>query len=351
MFRLFTGNSANEIWQAANNAFRSGVGVFPQDSRSGPTLEILHAAFSLPDPKQRWVFSRTPPINIAFAIAEVVWIMAGRNDAQFLNYFNRQLPKYAGFEPHYHGAYGHRLRLHHQGLDQLNRAYKVLSNNPDSRQVVLQIWDSRVDLPNEDGSPTAPDIPCNIAAMLKVRNGALEWTQIMRSNDLHRGLPYNLVQFTTLHEVMSGWLGIRLGTYNQLSDSLHLYKDCLELAESPCALSSVPNTDSLALPKAQSDKAFATLANHAEAISSSTFSAKELLCLQSRTDLPPAFRNLLCLLCAEGARREYSNDLANDVMRSCTNATYRTLYSLWLSRFTEVPQSTSVSRCDVRHTL
>ena len=59
--------------------------------------------------------------------------------------------------------------------------------------------------------------------MLKVRDGALEWTQILRSNDVFRGLPYNFVQFTMMQEIMAGWLNLRVGSYNQLSDSLHIY--------------------------------------------------------------------------------------------------------------------------------
>lgn len=332
MFRLFSGANADELWLAANDALRSGTNVLHQQSRNGPTREILHAALSLSNPTQRWVYSRNPPINVAFAVAEVIWIMAGRNDAQFLNYYNRQLPKFAGFKAQYHGAYGHRLRLHLRGLDQLTRAYQILLNNPDSRQVVLQIWDSQLDLPRQDGSPVSEDIPCNIAAMLKVRNGALEWTQIMRSNDLHRGLPYNLVQFTSLHEVMAGWLGVRLGSYNHMSDSLHIYEDCMQFASTSSECKTIYNSDSLALPKTQSEMAFRQLARHAEAISSSMLTENELSRLSTIDDLPESFRNILCLLCAEGARREYSIDAALSIMNACTNEGYRVLFDRWLRR-------------------
>ena len=83
----------------------------------------------------------------------------------------------------------------------------------------------RVDLPDLDGSPANEDIPCNVLAMLKVRDGALHWTQVMRSNDLFLGLPYNIVQFTMLQEVLAGWLGVRVGPYNVVIDSLHVYVD------------------------------------------------------------------------------------------------------------------------------
>jgi len=82
---------------------------------------------------------------------------------------------YTGPGKRYHGAYGHRLWCWF-GFDQLERTYLALKNNPDSRQVVLHIWDPKIDLPDEEGRPAAPDVPCNVLSMLKVRDGKLEWT-------------------------------------------------------------------------------------------------------------------------------------------------------------------------------
>src|SRR5258708_3210956 len=122
MFRVFESRTADEAWQKISSAVRSSDGTSVQGSRIGETREILHAAISISEPRQRWVLSRNPPINVAFALAEIIWIMAGRNDSAYLNYFNSDLPKYAGHGATYHGAYGYRLR---KGLkiDQLDRAY------------------------------------------------------------------------------------------------------------------------------------------------------------------------------------------------------------------------------------
>ena len=58
------------------------------------------------------VVSRKRPLNVAFALAEVVWIMTGRRDLKFLKFWNRRLPRFVGPGPELHGAYGHRLRGH-----------------------------------------------------------------------------------------------------------------------------------------------------------------------------------------------------------------------------------------------
>ncbi len=138
MMSAFHGQSADMVWQEAAEAFRRSIGVRNQDSRGGSTKEILHAAMSISDPRQRWVVSRESPINIAFALAEVVWFMAGRRDLAFLEYWNKEYRKFVGPGPELHGAYGYRLR-HQFGIDQLDRAYLALKHKADTRQVVLQI--------------------------------------------------------------------------------------------------------------------------------------------------------------------------------------------------------------------
>jgi thymidylate synthase len=281
------------------------------------------------------VSSRNPPINVAFALADVIWIMAGRNDSAFLNYFNRGLPKYCGTGPTYHGAYGHRLRRR-LSIDQLERAYQSLTKNPESRQVVLQIWDSTVDLPAPDGQPSAEDVPCNIAAMLKVRDGALEWTQVMRSNDVFRGLPYNLIQFTTMQEIVAGWLDVKLCSYHHLSDSLHLYDRDLSNLEALEPTMAVENQESLALSKSEFDLVLQELEQRSEAITNDNTSSNTLVEMIRTCDLPTPYRNILCVLCAEGARRREASDCVDGIMACCTNAVYQQLFTRWFSRFKAV---------------
>jgi len=332
LFRVINGRTADDAWQEVACAFRNGDGVSVQASRNGPTREILHAAISVSDPRQRWVVSRNPPINIAFALAEIVWIMAGRNDSVFLNYFNRGLPKYCGNGPIYHGAYGHRLRKQLK-VDQLVRAYQVLKKNPESRQVVLQVWDGTVDLPKADGQPSSEDIPCNVVAMVKVRDDALEWTQIMRSNDVFRGLPYNFVQFTTMQEIVAGWLGLSPGTYNQLSDSLHVYEQDLNQMESAQPVPMNKNTDLFALSKNEFDLVFGELEKQSNAVIDQTISTESLVEQVKKCNLPAAYRNVLCVLCAEGARKRKHVNRIHEIMACCTNPGYLHLYDRWLSRF------------------
>ena len=332
MITLFQAATADDVWHQVSRAFRRSDGVTIQDGRGGPTRELLHASISIEDPRQRWAVSRRPALNPALALAEVVWIMTGRRDLAFLEFWSREYRKYAGDGPKLHGAYGYRIRRH-LSIDQLDRAFRALSSNPDTRQVVLQIWDSEVDMPNPDGTPVDNDIPCNVVSMPKVRDGRLEWLQVIRSNDVFRGLPYNLVQFTSLQEILAGWLNVKCGTYNQVSDSLHVYE---RNADSVLATEPLPhvalNTDSLALPRDESDRVFKELEGRVERMIDPDLRPVALRKLASWDSAPEAYRNIMTVLVAETFRRRGDTDSAVEAMSSCTNPAYQQLWTQWLAR-------------------
>lgn len=334
MFQTIEANSADQLWIKAASWFRSDGLAVAQDSRAGQTSEVMRVGLTLEEPRQRWIASRVPAMNPAFALAEVIWILAGRNDSAFLNYFNPKLPRFAGQGETYHGAYGYRMRRHFE-VDQLERVWKILSSNPDSRQVVLQIWDCSGDLPIEDGSPRAADIPCNVVGLLKLRSNRLEWTQIMRSNDLYLGLPHNIIQFSTLQEVMSGWLNAELGHYHHFTDSLHLYESDGKMSDriSPCTVP--PNTDSVALPKALSDESIASLSKFCDGLISEGVSAVDAIRGFERLQVHPSFRNWAAILCAEALRRRGSIQDIGIVLSQCTNDCLRFMFERWLCRVSE----------------
>jgi thymidylate synthase len=221
MTYLISGDSADEVWKKAFSlVIDEGE---KDDSRAGACIELLNVSLFVETPSKRWVQSRYPRISPAFAVAEVFWILSGSNCARFINFWNPALPRFSGNVSKYHGAYGYRLR-HYFGSDQILNAYHALASNCQSRQVVMNIYSCRSDFPNDEGRPAAADIPCNICSMLKVRDGKLHWSQILRSNDLIFGVPYNFIQFTTIQEIMAGWLGCDVGGYSHYTHSLHVYE-------------------------------------------------------------------------------------------------------------------------------
>lgn len=201
--------------------------------RDGKVKEILDFKTIVTNPYRRLVGGYGRNINPFFLLAEAMWIFYGRKDVRFLSLFNKNMEQFSDDGKVFHAPYGFRLRhwgvrsedkfceenLHAaQGYDQVADAIKLFENNPNTRQVVLSIWNPDLDL----GTKTK-DIPCNDIIMLKIRDGKLITTIQNRSNDLHWGLPTNLFQFSFLTELIAACLNIELGTQTHNSQSLHVY--------------------------------------------------------------------------------------------------------------------------------
>lgn len=212
-----------------------------QKSRVGDTKEILDFKTTITNPYKRCVGNNGRNINVFFLLAEAMWIFAGKKDVETLDLFNSQMKEYSDDGKSFNAPYGFRIRHagissfednamlrseenshgfdeYYGGRDQLLIGLKELEKNPESRQVVLQIWNQQLDL----GAVTK-DKPCNDLVMLKVRENKLITTIANRSNDLHWGLPTNVFQFSFISEICSLLLGIEMGTQTHNSQSLHFY--------------------------------------------------------------------------------------------------------------------------------
>lgn len=316
---------------ARDSKAKAKRGTSRQTSRAGTTRELLHCCLQVAQPQERWTISREPGINPAFALAEVVWILMGRKDSAFLNFWNPALRRFASKGPAYYGAYGERLRFRF-GIDQLRAAYEALAARPDSRQVVLQIWDPAGDLPMRAGRPREEDIPCNLCSLLKVRRGRLEWVQVMRSNDLILGLPHNFVQFTMLQELMASWLGVRIGPYIHYSYSLHVYERQLGDLRRVGARRVPPNRDTWSLPYRRTMKVFAELSDRMDGLRQPSLTEKGVGKLCELRTLPPQAANILAIVGADAARRHGHEALAEHLARMCSNPPLRTTWARWRAR-------------------
>ena len=204
-----------------------------EPSRDGNVKEMLDVKTHITNPYRRCVGGYGRNINIFFLLAEAMWIALGHKDVDWLVLFNKQMAKYSDDGKSFHAPYGYRLRhwgnrsedsfvgenfQAARGYDQLSDAIRLFTENPNTRQVVMSIWNPSLDL----GFKTK-DIPCNDIVMMKIRDGRLITTIANRSNDLHLGLPTNVFQFSFLSEIVASVLGIELGTQTHNSQSLHVY--------------------------------------------------------------------------------------------------------------------------------
>lgn len=325
MINCIEDKTANEVWKKATKKLLKHGSVV--NGRNGETLELLHTMLSIENPRQKWIYDRIPPISIGYSLAEMVWIMNGEEQSDIINFWNPNLSRYSGNEKIYYGAYGKRMRAHFK-FDQLEKASNALQNVPESRQVVIQIYDTKKDFPIDDGKPRNSDIPCNICSMLKIREEKLEWTQIMRSNDILLGMPYDFIQFTSLQEILAGWIGIEVGTYTHYSDSLHLYcSDSSRIGMNNAR--QLINSDSLSLCKNESQKIFTEIYKRMISLMNNNISEKEIFSLAHLKSEYVAYNNIMLIIAAYVARKLHYSNLEQELVNLCKNELYIMMWNSW----------------------
>lgn len=239
---VYEGGSITELYPyIIDDVKRHGdrVKIDRPDAVDAFTAELHPAIIHVERPGERFISSR--PINIAFAMAEVLWIISGRRDVEMLKAYNSTIDQFSDDGVVFNAAYGHRLRSAF-GHDQLEDRIRDLQDDRSSRQATLVIsnpvddkgW-NRV-LADDDDDPTAmiytkrhtKDRACNVLSHMLIRDNRLDWLQVVRSNDLVWGLPYNWIQFTHLQDYVASRVSADVGTYTHVIHSAHIYSHHFE---------------------------------------------------------------------------------------------------------------------------
>lgn len=175
-------------------------------------------------PDQRVLFWPSRNANPFFHFMESLWMLNGRRDVAWITQFNKSFAQFSDDGEIYHGAYGYRWR-HHWGYDQLNQCITLLKENPLDRRVVLQMWDPDVDLGQQ-----GRDFPCNQSVYFRVKSdNTLDMTVMCRSNDMIWGAyGANAVHFSMLQEYVARCIGCEVGSYWQIANNFHGYKDTMD---------------------------------------------------------------------------------------------------------------------------
>jgi len=198
----------------------NGVGWRRMSSRLG--MDIMEyrepVATVYRNPRERVLFNRARDANPFFHLFESMWILAGRDDVEWISKFNTNIADFSEHGRYFHGAYGARLRV---GVEQIATLIQHLTMYPESNRGVLSMW-----VPGKDLNADKKDIPCNTHIYFKARDGVLNMTVCCRSNDVIWGAyGANVVHFSILMEYIAANLDLGMGTYTQISDSFHIYRD------------------------------------------------------------------------------------------------------------------------------
>ena len=193
-------------------------------SRNGETLEVSPYVFSILNPLDRCLVLPKRNNDIFLTVAETMWVLAGRNDVEFLNHYLKRAACYSDDGKVWRGAYGPRL-VNWDGINQLEEVFSLLKDDRTSRRAVISLFDPSKDFTQSN------DIPCNNWIHFLIREDQLDMRVAIRSSDVIWGLSgINIFEWSIVLEVMAFWLNIKPGVLTFFISSLHLYKDHYEKA-------------------------------------------------------------------------------------------------------------------------
>ena len=167
-------------------------------------------------------------ISFKAAKAELLWILQGRTDLKYLEdngvkYWRPDYERSGRTDETLGPVYGKQWR-DFNGVDQLLQLVHSINLNPHSRRHMVSAW-----APHELGDMVLP--PCHYAFQVYINNGRMDLMWQQRSADVFLGLPYDIVMYGLLLEMLAKHAGLRPGQLiGQLGDC-HLYNNHIEQAK------------------------------------------------------------------------------------------------------------------------
>lgn len=224
MVTVFNGKTVNDVWLEAFNALQAQAEEgYNAGSRDGAVVgEICDAVFCVEDPTRNIVNNHIRKMPMRYAVGELAWYLSGSNRVQDISRFAKKWVDISDDGETNNSAYGWRI-FDKFGFNQWEYVKELLRNDPSSRQAVIHIKDA-------SNKPTK-DVPCTVYLQFFIRDGKLNMSTHMRSNDIWMGVPYDMFSFCFLQMLLAMELGVEVGQYTHYAGSLHIYSRDYEAAK------------------------------------------------------------------------------------------------------------------------
>ncbi|MEI6790593.1 MAG: thymidylate synthase [Myxococcaceae bacterium] len=98
----------------------------------------------------------------------------------------------------------------------LEQLQYLLASDPYTKKAVLNVWSPNLDV-------AGSTVPCLVYLWARRINNTLDVNFHMRANDAYRLLLIDIHIGVAIHQYLASQLGLEIGEYRHLVDSLHLY--------------------------------------------------------------------------------------------------------------------------------
>lgn len=152
-------------------------------------------------------------------LVELVWMMLGRNDLDFLHQYGvNYWDMFDIGDGTIGNSYGPRLR-NLNGVDQIQHVVDLLITDPYSRRIALSFWD-----PSKDEDSI---VPCYSFIQFKVIDNYLNMYVTQRSGDAFIGVPNDALLFSYLNAILAYYTNLYTGTVFYTINDFHIYEEHL----------------------------------------------------------------------------------------------------------------------------
>ena len=185
------------------------------------TKALYNISFVIKNPADRYITTPWRKFSDSYARKEWAWYLSGDNKVTEIKKLAKIWDKMHGGDDVVNSNYGYQWLRN----GQLDRCVDQLKKDPNSRQAWISIYDGKEKIKYQY------DTPCTIGVGFDIKNGKLDMTVVMRSNDLVYGFCNDQYCFSKLQEMVADRLGIEIGTYTHFAHDLHIYERHYDMKE------------------------------------------------------------------------------------------------------------------------
>lgn len=199
-----------------------------KEDRTGTGTKSVFGRMITHDMSLGFPMLTTKKVFFKAALTEILWILQGRTDLEFLNengvkYWNPDYERSGRTDGTLGPVYGKQWR-NFGGHDQLQMLLEGIKLDPYGRRHMVSAWN-----PIEMDDMALP--PCHYGFQVYINDGQLDLMWNQRSADVFLGLPYDIAMYGLLLELLAKTFGYKPGKLIGSLGDCHLYNNHLEQAK------------------------------------------------------------------------------------------------------------------------
>lgn len=164
------------------------------------------------------------------SIKEMGWFLSGDSKCpkELLDWWDGQLNE----DGYLLESYSYQFRHFDAHFDQLQFILKGIRNNPNSRRLVMTVWNpsDMAYITETNNNPNTPTCCHSIVIQFFVRQGKLHMKTYQRSADMLLGVPHNWVQSWAFLLYLAYHTNLQVGSMTWMWGDAHIYEEASHIA-------------------------------------------------------------------------------------------------------------------------